>query len=144
MKPDTAKGEAVKRIAKSPYHKDGVLQSHWKKIAEFVKTKKTLDELKEYFTEVMNKEPSPDDIYHIYNRLLQGKYNYEGERVLVEGDLVHCDDLEYGNGIVKKLFEDSSLILVKFIDRDLPTMCDSKTMTTVHDEVKRKFKLKGK
>lgn len=123
---------------------DGLKKSDWNLVKEKIsKEGKSLEYIKSYFAEVMKREIEGKDITHIYKRLLQNKYTYEGKRVLVKGDIIYCEDLEFGNGIVETLFEDSTLMLVKFIRRDLPTMCDRKTMTTVHDDIKRKLKLKG-
>jgi len=47
------------------------------------------------------------------------------------GSNVICDYNDFGRGIVTDMFSDN-LMLIKFDSRDLPVMCNSETMTTVH------------
>ena len=54
------------------------------------------------------------------------------------GSEVDCDYEDYGHGVVVKMYS-SDLMAVQFDDRPYTTMCNSKTMTTVHDAVKRKL-----
>ena len=49
----------------------------------------------------------------------------------------YCKDEEFGIGHVTQLFKSGNMF-VKFKERRLPTMCDSKS--TIHDEKKRKIK----
>ena len=50
---------------------------------------------------------------------------------------VNCDYEEFGIGQVKEIFNSGNMF-VKFKNRNLPTMCDSKS--TIHDSKKRKIK----
>ncbi len=125
---------------KDPKKQYGVPNHKWRKIREYSK-KKTLDEVKAYFTEEIKREITEDEIKHLYENLLQNKYDFEGNRLAVVHDLVYCNDLEYGSGVITKLF-DNDMMFVKFNSRELQTMCNSKTLTTIHDETKRKIILK--
>jgi len=51
---------------------------------------------------------------------------------------VYCNDKEFGYGNIVQRFS-NNLMLVKFDKRELNTMCDSKLMVTVHDNIKRKI-----
>ena len=57
---------------------------------------------------------------------------------LLIGSLIYCDYEGYGSGQVTELFNSGNMF-VKFKERRLPTMCDSKT--TIHDEKKRKIRI---
>jgi len=53
-----------------------------------------------------------------------------------------AEDDDYGLGRVVQFYKtDDDLMLVLFEERDLPTMCSRKSMTTVHDNENRKLKL---
>ena len=81
-------------------------------------------------------------IWFLYDKLLQEKYNhlYKRDKLVNPkvGDYVYCDYEGFGRGTITKMF-DESLMLIKFDNRALPTMCSSSSMTTVHDDVKRKI-----
>ena len=57
---------------------------------------------------------------------------------LKEGTWINCDYEFFGIGQVTELFNSGNMF-VKFKERRLPTMCDSKT--TIHDEKKRKIRI---
>jgi len=59
---------------------------------------------------------------------------------LAIGSYLYCDDIDYGLGVVTKFFEDETLMLVLFNERDLPTMCHRINLVTVHDDTNRKLK----
>lgn len=70
------------------------------------------------------------------------KLSYMNKPILDIGSYLYCNYDDYGLGRVTKMFDsDDTLMLVLFEERDLPTMCDRKKLTTVHDEVNRKLKL---
>ena len=81
-------------------------------------------------------------LWFLYDKLLQEKYNhlYKRDKLVNPkvGDYVYCDYEGFGRGTITKMFEDG-LMLVKFDKRKLPTMCDSKSCVTVHDDIKRKI-----
>ena len=84
---------------------------------------------------------SSKQIWFLFDKLLQEKYNHLYKRdKLVDpkaGDFVYCCSDGFGRGTIDKLLNDG-LMLVKFNKRELPTLCSSESMTTLHDEVKRK------
>ena len=84
----------------------------------------TLNLAKSYDMRKEGKEPK-----EIYNALI--KYD------LKVGSLIYCNDEEYKSGIVTEIFTSGNMF-VKFKDRPLPTMCDSKS--TIHDNKKRSIK----
>ena len=120
-------------------HKDyGLTNKEWSEIKEDVIAK----ELKSNTT--MRKYNLDDkQIWFLYDRLLQEKYNHLYKRSKLinpkMGDYVYCDYDGFGRGIVKGFSKDESLMIVKFDKRPLKTMCDCKLMITVHDDIKRKI-----
>lgn len=58
-------------------------------------------------------------------------------------DPITCDNESYGNGVITFISLDESYIFIKFDNRDLPTMCSSKTMKTIHaDDAKKNVSFK--
>ena len=96
-------------------------------------------------SEVVRKKYQLSDkqVWFLYDRLLQEKYNnlYLRKKLIEprEKDYVYCNYDGYGRGTITRIHVKEKLMLVKFIKRDLPTMCSSINMCTVHDEIKRKI-----
>ena len=59
---------------------------------------------------------------------------------LTDGTYLYSSDEDYGLGRVVKLFDDKTLMLVLFNERELPTMCHRDRLVTVHDDTERKLK----
>jgi len=81
-------------------------------------------------------------VWFLYDVLLQEKYNhlYKRDKLVNPkvGDYVYADSDGFGRGTIVSLNSDN-LMLVKFDNRELNTMCNSRDMVTVHDDVKRKI-----
>lgn len=116
----------------------GIHRSKWLKIKEDVISNSLKSQI------VKNKhELSDEQVWYLYDRLLQEKYNKLYKRPPIDSIqlnmYVYCDYEGFGRGSVVKIFKDEELMLVKFDKIDLPTMCSSRDKCTVHDEVKRKI-----
>ena len=81
-------------------------------------------------------------LWFLYDVLLQEKYNHLYKRrnisKAVEGMNVYCDYNGYGRGAIVKLLS-GNMMLVKFKSRELNTICSSRLMITIHDDIKRKI-----
>ena len=128
---------------KSPYKQYGIKQHKWRKLREFIKQKKEpLESLQLYSTEEIGRELEEEELKHLYKYILQDRYDMvTGQLKPTEGMTVWCDDLEFGRGVITSL-SDNEFMLVKFDRRELQTMCNRRTLTTIHDETKRKIILK--
>ena len=128
---------------RDPKKQYGLPNCKWRLLREKIKSNRTtLEQLQYYSTEEIGKELSSEQLDHLYKRLLQNRYDIEsGELLPRVGVMVYCDDLEYGRGTIKELY-DTGLMLVKFDRRELLTMCSSDKLITVHDDIKRKLVLK--
>lgn len=58
------------------------------------------------------------------------------------GTFLYCKDENFGNGVVVMIYSDEDLMVVKFENRELPTMCSAKKLCTVHDNIQRKLYIK--
>jgi len=106
------------------------LRLHYRKLGIFIdsRDRRLLDNLKLAF-ELRDK--SKKDILALMSK-----------PILSVGSYVFCEDEEFQIGRVTQFFaSDDSLMQVLFNERKLPTMCDRSKLTTVNDEIKRKFKV---
>ena len=71
------------------------------------------------------------------NKINKRLYELENKEVK-KGSLVFCNHKDYGVGEVISI-NSHNLMLVKFQNKVLNIMCNSETMTTVHDDIKRKI-----
>jgi len=134
------RGEALKSTAHkySLTNTDYDITKHkWRSIKnEVIKHKLTSKEVTAKY------ELDTKQLRFLYDRLLQEKYNdlYIREKLInpKENDYVYCNYDNFRRGKILKLLS-SDLMLVKFDIRELNTMCSSKHMTTVHDDIKRKI-----
>lgn len=116
------------------YKQYGVHKKIWNKYKALVENKNFDNiDLKKNF------DLSSKQIWFLFDKLLQGKYNHLYKRDLMNrdklrlNDYVHCK--EYGRGKITYLFE-NDFMLVKFESKKLPIMCN-KGGYTVHDNQKR-------
>lgn len=115
----------------------GISKVMWREIKErVISLKLSSNKVQDYY------ELDSKQVWFLYDKLLQEKYNhlYKREKLVNPkvGDYVYCDYEGFGRGTIELMFSDN-LMLVRFDDRGLPTMCNSDSMVTVHDEVKRKI-----
>jgi len=120
------------------YKDYGLTNREWSKIKEEVidKELKSVQVKKKYNLD-------SKQIWFLYNKLLQEKYNhlYKRDKLVNPkvGDFVYCDYDGFGRGVIHSFSLDKSIMIVKFDKRELTTFCDSKLMVTVFDNVKRKI-----
>ena len=122
----------------------GITKIEWNSIKKSVVDKQIKSDkaIKEFNLDREDKELCSKRVWFLYDKLLQEKYNhlYTREKLINPkiDDFIYCDYEAFGRGTVVKLFEDD-LMLVKFDKRDLNTMCSSKLLITVHDDIKRRI-----
>ena len=120
------------------YKEYGIDKSKWSEIRDrVIKNELTSNQIiKEY-------ELSSKQIWFLYDRLLQEKYNhlYKREKLVNPkvNDYVYCNYDGFGRGTIDSFSKDGNIMIVKFDSRSLKTFCDVKTMTTNFDDVARKI-----
>ncbi len=118
------------------YKSYGIIKKRWNVIRDDVLKNKLTNKqvVKKY-------ELTSEQVWFLYDKLLQEKYNNLYTREKIEevkiGLSVYCNYDGYGRGKIVKLLS-GDMMLVKFTSRDLNTMCSSKHLHTIHDEIKRK------
>lgn len=115
----------------------GIKKAEWRKLkSEVLQFGFTSDDMKKNFG------LNDIQVWFLFDRLLQKKYNNLYIRNEISnpkvGDYVYCDFDGFGRGVIVEL-NSENIMSVKFENRDLNTMCSSKDMITIFDEVKRKI-----
>ena len=120
------------------YKDYGIDKREWNTIKEDVIN----NELKN--KDVINKyRLDSEQVWFLYDKLLQEKYNhlYKREKLVNPklNDYVYCEYKDFGRGEIISISIDKTIMIIKFNNRELQTMCSAIDMITIHDGVKRKI-----